>query len=311
MHPISGRDGRVELRQLRIFVAVCDEGGFTAAGRRVGVVQSAVSSTVRALERDLGHELFARTSRRVDLTDAGRALLPEARRALAAADAARDAVDAVRGGLRGTVRIGTMHPRVLRPLRLPQLLARFRAEHPDVEIRLLHGPTSAEKLQLVRDGRLDLALVGAGGPPPAGVRYLPLKREVMQLACHRDHPLATRAEVGLALLAGETFVDGPPDSASRVTNDAAFAAAGVSRSIAFEINDTSGMIDMVEAGLAVAILPPSIAEGLDAVRCVPLTRAAPVLEVSLAVPVNRRAGAAADDLAARILSETTGRRRPL
>lgn len=293
----------MELRQLAAFVAVSEEGGFTAAARRIGVVQSAISTAVRGLEAELEQRLFERTPRSVTLTDAGTALLPEARAVLAAVDAARDAVDAVGGGLRGTVRVGAMHALVVRPLRLPELLARFRADHPKVDIRLQHGPTTVEKLRLVRDGRLDLAIVGTTGTPPSGVSYLPLKRETSHIACHRDHPLAGRDAVALAELTGETFVDGPPGSASRTTNDAAFAAAGLTRTVAYEINETGGMVDLVVAGLGVAVLPPSVVEGNEAITSVPLGPAAPVLHVSLALPANRPPGAAAADLARRMLAE--------
>jgi molybdate transport repressor ModE-like protein len=293
----------MELRQLAMFVAIAEEGSFTAAARRVGIVQSAVSTTVRALERELGHELFERTTRGVALTDAGEALLPEARRALAAVEAARDAVDAVRGGLRGTVRLGAIHALMLAPIRLPALLARFRADHPRVEIRLVHGPTSTEKVRQVRDGGLDLALVGLAPPPPAGVTFTSLKSEAMQLACHRDHPLAARTAIDLAELSDEAFVDGPPGSASRATTDASFAAAGLTRTVGYEINDTGGMVELVASGLAVAILPPSVAADVEAIAFIALRRPAPVMQVSLAMPGNRPIGAAARALAARIQAE--------
>jgi len=196
-----------------------------------------------------------------------------------------------------------MHALVLRPLRLPALLARFRADHPRVDIRLLHGPTSTEKLRQVRDGQLDLALVGLPPPPPAGVSYVTLKHERMQLACHRDHPLARQATVDLAALTDEAFVDGPPGSASRATTDAAFAAAFVSRTVGYEINDTGGMLDMVEAGLGVGILPPTVAAGVDAIAFVPIHRHAPTFQVSLALPANRPVGAAATALVARIRAD--------
>src|SRR4051812_50109542 len=98
----------MELRHLATFAAVAEEGSFTRAAGRLHVVQSAVSSGVRALERELGVTLFDRTTHRVQLSEAGRALLPEARRTLAAAAAARDAVDQLRGGLRGPGRVGVM-----------------------------------------------------------------------------------------------------------------------------------------------------------------------------------------------------------
>ena len=105
----------MELRALDYFVVVAEERNFTRAAARLHVVQSGVSATIKALERELGAELLARTSRRVELTDAGTALLPKARAALEAAQAARDAVDEARGGVRGTLRIGTMTSVVLSP----------------------------------------------------------------------------------------------------------------------------------------------------------------------------------------------------
>ena len=116
----------VELRQLATFVAVAEEGSFTRASDRLHVVQSAVSAGVRNLERELGAPLFDRSTHKVQLTDAGRALLPEARATLAAATAARDAVDAVRGGVRGTVVLGTMQAQAMHRINLPGLPAAFR-----------------------------------------------------------------------------------------------------------------------------------------------------------------------------------------
>jgi DNA-binding transcriptional LysR family regulator len=293
----------MELRQLAMFIAVADNGGFTAGARQMGVVQSAVSAAVRSLEEELGQDLFARTTRRVELTDAGRALLPEARHVLAAVNAARDAVDAVRGGLRGTVRLATMHARVLRPIRLPKLLARFRADHPHVEIRLLHGPPSIEKVRQIRDGQLDLALVGLPPPPPVGVTFVPLRTETMQVLCHRRHPLARRDDVALPDIVDETFVDGPAGSASRAITDTAFAADGLARTVAYESNDTAGMVDLVAEGLAVAILPPSAVDPADHITCVPLRGPAPVFHLSLALPASRPLGTAARALATRIRAD--------
>src|SRR5690349_25087262 len=93
----------MELRHLATFVAVAEERSFTRAADRLHVVQSAVSAGVKTLERELGTALFTRSTQAVDLTDAGHALLPEARATLAAANAARDAVEQVRDGLHGTV----------------------------------------------------------------------------------------------------------------------------------------------------------------------------------------------------------------
>src|ERR1700739_2530235 len=98
----------MELRQLATFVAVAEEGSFTRAADRLHVVQSAVSAGVRKLEDELATSLCDRSTHHVKLTDSGRALLPAARATLAAAQAARDAVDEARGGLRGGVVLGTV-----------------------------------------------------------------------------------------------------------------------------------------------------------------------------------------------------------
>src|SRR5262249_9884044 len=121
-------DRHVELRHLEYFVAVAEELSFTRASRRLHVVQSGVSSAIQGLERDLGAALFDRDRHKVTLTEAGRALLPEARATLAAAQAAADAVAEATAGLRGTLSIGTMTS--TGPIDLPALLGRFHEQHP-------------------------------------------------------------------------------------------------------------------------------------------------------------------------------------
>src|SRR6202453_2379718 len=131
----------MELRHLEVFVAVAEELSFTRASTRLHLVQSGVSSAIKALERDLGAQLFDRDRHRVMLTDAGQVLLPEARATLAAAQAARDAVSEAQGGLRGTVTVGTMLS--TGPLDLPGLLGRFHRAHPGVAVRLRLSATGS------------------------------------------------------------------------------------------------------------------------------------------------------------------------
>src|SRR4051812_49822701 len=130
----------MELRHLATFTAVAEEGSFTRAAARLHIVQSAVSAGVRALERELGAALFDRTTHRVQLTDAGSALLPEARATLAAARAAREAVDAVRGGLRGTVTLGIMQAGASGAIDIAAPLAALPPHHPHVELHAPPGP---------------------------------------------------------------------------------------------------------------------------------------------------------------------------
>ena len=281
----------MELRHLTVFVAVAEEASFTRAADRLHLVQSAVSASVRGLERELGAALFDRTTRRVELTDAGDALLPEARLVLAAVNAAREAVDQVSGGLRGTLRLGTMQGQAMRAVSVPRLLARFRAEHPGVEVHVSHVGGSVLMADQVRAGRLDLAFVSLPERRPSGLTLTRISREQMQIACPKGHPLATRAEVDLEALAGEPFIEFPEGWGTRMATDRAFAAAGVRRTIVYEVNDVASVIEFIANGLAVALIAPSLLIAGDEVALVPVRRHAPHFEISVAVASTRRPSA--------------------
>ncbi|GIE99610.1 LysR family transcriptional regulator [Paractinoplanes rishiriensis] len=184
----------MELRHLEYFVAVAEERHFTRAAERMRVAQSGLSASIRALEKDLNAELFVRNTRRVELTDAGRALLSEAHRTLASAAAARDAVAAVRGLLRGTLAVGC--EQCLGVIDLPPMLASFRRAHPGVEIRLRYAG-SGHVAEQIRLGRLNVGFVALPGPAPEGVRLLPLAAEEMTLLTHPGHRLAEYSSVDL------------------------------------------------------------------------------------------------------------------
>ncbi|WP_435177639.1 LysR family transcriptional regulator [Actinacidiphila sp. bgisy145] len=285
----------MELRQLEYFVAVAEERHFTKAARRLLVSQSGLSAAVRALERELGSPLFVRTTRSVELTGAGRALLGEATRTLAGARAAKEAVAAVQGLLRGSLAVGTEQ---CVTVDVGALLARFRARHGGVEVRLRQAG-SAVLAQDVADGRLDLAFVSLPGPPPDGVRLLPLTAEPMVLLCDPGHPLAGAARVEWAALAGETFVDWHQDWGARQLTDRAFAACGAARRVALEVYDVHTLIDLVRHGLGVAVVPRPISrkEQAATLAAVPVTGpGGAAWEVSVALPRGARPSPAAREL---------------
>lgn len=276
----------MDLRQLEQFIAVAEERHFTRAAQRLNVVQSGLSTTIRQLEAELGSDLFVRSTRRVDLTTAGRALYQEALRTLAALRRARDAVAEVQNLRRGTLSIGTVQS--LAPfLDLPALLARFHADHPHVEIRLCNGQ-SAHLLDKVRDCRLDVAFLPLFGPPVTGVATRFVACESLVIACAPQHPLARCPEVPLAELGGETFIDFQEGWGTRLVIDHAFVATRVERHIAFEVNDIRTLLDLVALGLGIALVPePIIAAaasfGVDPRRIakVALTGDAPCWELAM------------------------------
>jgi DNA-binding transcriptional LysR family regulator len=281
----------VELRQLATFVAVAEEGSFTRAADRLHVVQSAVSAGVRNLEKELGAMLFDRSTHTVRLTDAGGALLPEARATLAAAQAARDAVDEARGGLRGAVVLGTMQAQGMRAIDLAGLLATFRTDHPGVKVTIRHSGGSGEMAREVVEGRLDLAFVALPGDGWPGLELVPLAREPIVLVVPAQHPIAGSADVELRELRDEILVDLPPGWGIRTAVDRSFAAAGVTRTVTYEVNDTATMVEFIRNGLAIGMLPPSNVEAGD-VAFVPIRDHPPQFQTSIAIPANRRLAAA-------------------
>ncbi|WP_419998604.1 LysR family transcriptional regulator [Streptomyces boninensis] len=285
----------MELRQLEYFVAVAEERHFTRAAQRMLVSQSGLSAAVRALERELGAPLFVRTTRSVELTGAGRALLTEASRTLAGARAAREAVAAVQGLLRGSLSVGVEQ---CVTVDVGALLVRFRNAHPEVEVRLRQAG-SAVLIDEVAAGRMDLALVTLPGPPPDGARLLPLSREPMVLLCGSDHPLAGASEVKWAELGDATFVDFHTDWGARRLTDEAFAAAGADRRVALEVYDVHTLIDFVRHGLGIAVVPRPIARKPEAASlcAVPMAGADHRMwEVLVAVPAGDHLAPAAREL---------------
>jgi DNA-binding transcriptional LysR family regulator len=281
----------MELRTLAHFIAVADERSFTRASQRVHIVQSALSASIKALERELGTLLFNRSTHGIELTDAGRALVDEARMTLAAAQAARDAVDAVTGGIRGRIDIGIMQS--LSIIDLAAIITRFRQEHPDVELR--PRPTSGGSAELERDlvsGRLDLAFVSLPASPHPELALTQLASEPILLAVPAGHRLESQATVSLDELAGETFVEAPEGWGTRRITDRALAGAGVERQISVEVADLWTLVELVRAGLGLGFVPASAVGAAERVRLVPL---APQLtwDISLAVPSSRRSSAAA------------------
>ncbi|WP_053736510.1 LysR family transcriptional regulator [Nocardia sp. NRRL S-836] len=258
----------MELQQMRYVVAVAETGSFTRAAQRCLVVQSALSHQIARLERELGARLFDRTSRSVRLTPAGAAFLPAARQCLDFAQRAVAEVAAAVGEVRGRVVVGVI-PTVA-AVDLPAALRVFRERYPQVQVALRMLP-SHELVEQVRQGALDLAFLGL--PPttrPEGVRGHELARDEHVAVVAPEHRLAGRDEVDLRTLAEELFVDFPAGSPGRTQSDQAFAAAGLTRGVAFEVTTAELMAGLIREGLAIAVLPSRYAPRLGGVVTVPV-----------------------------------------
>ncbi|MEV6115252.1 LysR family transcriptional regulator [Streptomyces sp. NPDC052109] len=280
---LGHRERMMDLRQMEVVAAVADAGGFTAAARRLHVVQSAVSGTVRALERELGTPLFSRNTHGVALTPAGEAFVPAARAALRAAELAREAVDAAKGELRGRVTVGIMQGVWAG---LHQALAALRSEHPGVVVRLRQAAVTDIR-QALREGTVDLAVVALDRQQQRGLATRLLSREEMVLVTSPRRDLASDATEGAVepdVVAQLPLVDFTPGWAIRHSVDRAFRAAGVERTTTFEVNDIMAASELVRNDLGVCVMPPSIAGRFPDLTTYRFTRHAPTWKVMVVRP---------------------------
>ena len=246
----------MELRQLEYFVAVAEEANFTRGAERAHVSQSGISAQIRQLERDLGAELFDRTSRRVSLTAAGEAAIGHARALLAEAGALRQAVDEVNGLVRGHLTVGMVTACTVAPLF--DALSAFHRAYPGIEITLAEDH-SDRLVEQVRDGSADLALIGAPGELPAGVEGQVVISENLVAAVPPGHSLAGRSRVGLAELAGYPVISMPAGTGVRAVFDQACAQDGLQPDIALQASAPSAVADLAARGLGVAIFSATMA----------------------------------------------------
>lgn len=249
----------MDMRQLQHFIAVAEEQNFTRAAQRVHVVQSALSSSIRSLEEELGTSLFHRNPRHVSLTTTGEVMLDKARSIVQALRAAREAVAGVEGVLTGTLSICSGLLQYLNPyLDLVSLLARFRQDHPGVEIHFCQQPNEPA-LDGLRHGRAEIAFIMIPDPVPDGLDARVLGTDHLAFVCPQEHPFARRDTVAAAEMAGQSFVELNQEWAIRALVDGYFTRARVEHRVTCEVNELSTLLDLVDQGLGVALLPRRIA----------------------------------------------------
>jgi LysR family transcriptional activator of glutamate synthase operon len=241
----------MELRQLRYLDAVARRRSFTRAALDLHVAQSALSQQVSRLERELGVELLRRTTRRVEVTEAGDIVLARARRALAEADGVRADLDALQGLARGTLRLGGVPP--VGPVHPAALIADFSRAHPQVAITVRED-VAFTLLGELREGSLDLVLALVDHDDLEGVDGVRLRDEELVLVTSPDHALARARRVRAEHLAGEPLVAYGAGSALR---DALLAAVPGGRIVA-EANELETVRELTARGLGVTLMPRTV-----------------------------------------------------
>ncbi|WP_153348583.1 LysR family transcriptional regulator [Nocardia aurantia] len=251
----------MELRQIECFLACDEHRSFTAAARALNLVQSAVSTSVAKLERELGARLFDRTPHALVLTEAGRAMLDPARSMLRARRDVVDAIDAARGQVRGEVVIGNLMN--VYTLDLAGVIADIHRRHPEVTLQMRQSISGVGgNVAGLRDGSLDIALLAGTATELPGITLYPISAENLVLCTAPDHPLAGRP-FRAADLDGVRFVDFAPGWGVRGIADTLFPA----RHPVIEVADQFFALELVAKDFGVTLVPRSVAERASGIVC--------------------------------------------
>lgn len=276
--------GGVELKQLRHFLVVAEEGGISAAARRLRLTQPALSRQIMALEEDLGVVLLDRGARSFSLTPAAESLLADARKLLEFCDAMRTRVRVAASGL--PLRIG-YSPSLAGDF-LPVAIASFTQIHPGVRVSL-HDASSLEMQQSLLAGKLDLMVSVPCGTGDA-IRWTPLRECGWRLAVSSRHKLADKGVATLEDLGNASLLlfdrQEYPDYWNRVT--AYYKQHGLQAKVAGESDGISSLVAAVEANLGCAIVADTTRFGSDSTERIRLLSIDPPME-----PIRVAAGVAA------------------
>ncbi len=248
----------MELTALQAFVAVAEAGSFSRAADSLFLTQPAISKRIAALEEDLRARLFDRMARSVELTEAGRALLPHARRVLAELETSRQVVADLSGTVGGRLRIGTSHHVGLH--RLPPILRRYTSRYPDVELDL-HFMDSEQACQAVDRGELELAVVTLPETPPETLAVETLWPDPLDFVAAPDHPLTRQTRMEVTDLAQWPAILPAVTTFTRRIVAAALRPSGMNLRIALETNYLETIKMMVSVGLGWSALPRTMNHG--------------------------------------------------
>jgi DNA-binding transcriptional LysR family regulator len=277
----------MELRQLRYLVALADEQSFTRAAEREHIAQPALSQQIQKLEHELGIPLVERTTRRVQITDAGNLLVARARRVLTELESARQELDRVRGIQTGHVVVGAMN--TMGPVDITLVLGRFHELHPHVEL-MVRESNSDELAEMLRVDALDLAFLSVTERVEShGLALHQILMEELIVVLPTDHPLAGQEEIRMVELSREDFISYREGARLRELLDGAAADAGFEPRIILESNESRRIRRLVARGLGIAILPRSHAVGTsDAIATARLVEPSLARDITIAWRAGRR-----------------------
>jgi DNA-binding transcriptional LysR family regulator len=241
----------VTLRQIQALIAVAQQGTFTKAAERMQIAQPALSQLVRELERELNVRLFDRTTRRVELTEAGWEFHSAAVQILHDLDMAVQNATALAERKRGRIMVAA--PPLLAAIAIPPAIAALKGAHPGLQVAIIDARNELV-IEAVRSGRADCG-IGTFSSLEDGIERTPLARDSLMLFCARQSHFAEQTSVAWQELRDEPLVTLTRDSGIRLLVEVGYESAEVPLSPAYEVSQISTALALVRSELAVAVLP--------------------------------------------------------
>lgn len=247
----------MDIQELEAFWWIAQTGSFNRAAERLYLTQPSVTARIQALEKELGQALFERKPRGVRLTDAGRVLLPHAERVLQDIRKARQAVNDLQSATGGTLALGSAL--TTSTYTLPDILTRFKAAHPAVEVAVRTG-RSNQIQQMVLEDTVQIGLVHSPLASQPDVLALPLYDEPIVLIVQPRHPLADRKVVTPEQLVNEPFITSDRSAGYWSLVEQFLAGVGLVPRVTMELDSIETTKKMVMCGLGLSLLPRSTVE---------------------------------------------------
>jgi len=248
----------MELRHLRYFVAAAEELHFRRAAERLGIAQPALSQQIQQLEQEIEALLFHRLTRGVELADAGRAFLDDARAILEHVEQAKARAQRVARGDEGMIHIGFTGSASFNPI-VPGVIQDYRARFPGIAVSLVESGTS-QLVDSLRAGRVDAAFIRSPSREVDGLLVVSILEEEMLIALPSRHDLAASASLPLEALSGEPFILFPRANSPELYDNIILVCryAGFSPKIVQRAPEVASALNLIAAGEGVSIVPASM-----------------------------------------------------
>lgn len=269
----------MELRHLRYFLAVAEELHFGRAAARIHIAQPPLSRQIQQLEEELGIELFRRTKRSVELTDAGKIFLKEVYNVLESLERGISKAKLASQGEAGWLTIGSIGSAYY--VVLPRVLREFRRNYPEIEL-ILQSLESPEQNQMLLENRIDVSF-GRFSKPEKELVFETIYKEELVVALPPGHHLARKKVLSFSDLKNEPFILFPNLPSAHAENTLqAFASEGLSPKIIQTVKEMYIALGLVAAGIGITLVPSSV-KGTQqkGIVYIPLRKPAPVLELMM------------------------------